>query len=647
MSDWREKIINQISTQSSPLVIVQDLENILDEEVIMKRLIENGYYVIRYENSVEFRYIYEQKIRFKDDVSSVLVIANKDISLPYEHEKEAISIKLDMRSIFPRFSSKVMNKMSRETFEILYSLHDSYRGNDTEYETIDYIVKNFYRMPYDIIDSEVDLYKNLLSIHHKFGDLPEIISEFLYKRWVTQYQFNYLPLKKLIQSSSFFFQYVEKEWKNFVLSLYNSSIDTLDDPEQVKNENPMKDKELRWKLNELFLEGKLNKVTGINISELPNWMHFGIEHATLDENIHKKLDYLEKEINKLLIQAERYSDWLKLMYILAEYNYHSVLNDRSNEDVLNEVNKKFQLWMLEQYHSLTSMPPYPRAQMVHHVPHVINHNKKDNEKIALLVLDGMSYAQWVFIKNRLQSPKISFEDHGIFAWVPTLTSVSRQSIFSGKIPLKFANNITTTNFEEKKWKAFWEEHGVLSQYVAYQRGLGTEKYKKLNLHGLNRKQTKIYGLVIDALDQFSHNATLGEKSVMSDLNIWLEEGYLKKVLDDLHEEGFTVYITSDHGNTNAVGIGRISEGVLVDQKGERVRIYSDDTLYNNSAKELPTIKWSNVGLPDDYYVLLSKYNEAFVPKNKQVITHGGISIEEVIVPFAKVHFNSLEGSDPK
>lgn len=647
MSDWREKIIKQISTQSSHFIIVQDKEKILTEEEIMNDLIENRYYVIRYENSVEFRYIYEQKVRGKENISNVLVIVYEDISLPYEYEKEAISIKLDMQSIFPKFSSKIMSKMGRETFDDLYTLHQSYRGNDSEYETLNFIVKNYYKIPYDIINTEIELYKSLLSIHHEIGDLPEVISNFLYKKWVKNYLFSDLPLKELIRYSSAFYKYVEKEWEKLVLSLFNSNVDTIEDPNQVKLKNPLRDKELRWQVNELFLEGKLNKVTGVNVAKIPEWMHFGIDKANLNEDVHVKIDYLKKEIENLLMNAERYSDWLKIIYLLAEYHYYSLINDKSYDDIFTEVNNRFQLWILEKYHSLTSMPPYPRAQMSHHVPHVINHNKKADEKIALIVLDGMSYGQWVYIKNKLQSSKLSFEDYGIFSWVPTLTSVSRQSIFSGKIPLKFAKSITTTNLEEKKWKAFWEEQGILSQYVSYQRGLGTEKYNKSNLNGLKRKQTKVYGLVIDAIDQFSHNATLGEKSVMSDLNIWLDEGYLKETLNDLHEEGFTVYITSDHGNTSAVGIGRVSEGVLVDQKGERVRIYSDDTLYSSSAKKIPALQWSNVGLPDDYYVLLSKYNEAFVPKNKRVITHGGISIEEVIVPFIKVNFSSTEGSDQK
>src|SRR5699024_12068649 len=107
-------------------------------------------------------------------------------------------------------------------------------------------------------------------------------------------------------------------------------------------------------------------------------------------------------------------------------------------------------------------------------------------------------------------------------------------------------------------------------------------------------------------------------------------------LSDLLGARFAVYVISHDCNTNATGIGRISEGVLVEQKGERVRIYNNRTIYDDSANHLPVIKWSNICLPEDYHVLLAEYGQAFVPKGQDIVTHGGISIEEVIVPFVKV-----------
>ena len=47
-------------------------------------------------------------------------------------------------------------------------------------------------------------------------------------------------------------------------------------------------------------------------------------------------------------------------------------------------------------------------------------------------------------------------------------------------------------------------------------------------------------------------------------------------------------------------------------------------------------EWGQIGLPDGYYPLIAKGRSAFVKENKTIVGHGGISLEEVIVPFVKI-----------
>ncbi|PWA07896.1 BREX-3 system phosphatase PglZ [Pueribacillus theae] len=642
MPNWRDVIINKFRNQSSSFLFVYDLDFLLNEEMILNYLAEKGYLVLRYDDSITFRYIYEQKIREKEKERKLIVFANEDISLPYEFEKKALKIKIDIQIIFPKFSANVIRKINREDFDGLYRVHQSYNGKPTEQETLAYIVKHFYKIPYEIIDGEVGLYKILLSIHYQSKNIPEALVEFLYKNWNQIHAFKKLPLKDMIGSSKFFYRYLEEEWKKLVMDVSRYESGQVHDPLAIEYRSPLADGDVRRMMNDLFLEGTLEKVKGIEASNLPDWMMQGIEAKESVEDMEKKLDFLYSDILNKLSDAKRYQDWIKIIVHLAEYKHTSISMGKDHDELIKNVNQAFQSWMLKHYHSLTSLPPYPKPKLVHHIPHTINNDKANNDKVALLVLDGMSYFEWIFVRNHLKVKGFNFDEDGVFAWVPTLTSVSRQAIFSGNAPLTFGKSITTTATEEKWWKAFWEEHGVLKQYVTYQKGLGAETYDRSSIKGLSREATKVYGAVVDVIDQISHHAVLGEKSIFSQLQLWLESNYLENLLQELHQAGFTIYITSDHGNTNATGIGRISEGVLVDQRGERVRIYRDRTIYEDSAYELPAIKWPNIGLPDDYYVLLAQYGQAFVPNGQNIVTHGGISIEEVIVPFAKV--DSVKGS---
>jgi hypothetical protein len=49
-----------------------------------------------------------------------------------------------------------------------------------------------------------------------------------------------------------------------------------------------------------------------------------------------------------------------------------------------------------------------------------------------------------------------------------------------------------------------------------------------------------------------------------------------------------------------------------------------------------TIDWDQPGLPPNFHVLLAPYGSAFVPKGTKIVCHGGASLEEVVVPFARL-----------
>jgi hypothetical protein len=51
------------------------------------------------------------------------------------------------------------------------------------------------------------------------------------------------------------------------------------------------------------------------------------------------------------------------------------------------------------------------------------------------------------------------------------------------------------------------------------------------------------------------------------------------------------------------------------------------------------IEWPSIGLPDNFLPLLAPGADAFVGENERIVTHGGISIEELVVPFIKIERN--------
>lgn len=105
----------------------------------------------------------------------------------------------------------------------------------------------------------------------------------------------------------------------------------------------------------------------------------------------------------------------------------------------------------------------------------------------------------------------------------------------------------------------------------------------------------------------------------------------------LLDKGFHIYLTADHGNVDAVGAGRPKEGDIPETRGERVRVYHSETLLADSAAACPnTFRVNIAALPANFMPLFASGRTAFVTDGEQVVVHGGISVEELIVPFVRV-----------
>jgi hypothetical protein len=79
------------------------------------------------------------------------------------------------------------------------------------------------------------------------------------------------------------------------------------------------------------------------------------------------------------------------------------------------------------------------------------------------------------------------------------------------------------------------------------------------------------------------------------------------------------------------------EGVFAEMKGTRARIYDRHEFLEEVASKFPeSMPWSNQGLPPGRFVLLAGNLKAFTDAGDEVVSHGGIAMEEVMVPFVAI-----------
>jgi hypothetical protein len=184
---------------------------------------------------------------------------------------------------------------------------------------------------------------------------------------------------------------------------------------------------------------------------------------------------------------------------------------------------------------------------------------------------------------------------------------------------------------------FWSDHSLSQTEVAYARGLSQGSDLSHVEAALTNPTVRVIGLVVDAVDKTMHGMTLGTAGMHSQVRQWVAEGFLARLLDLLFDHSYSVFLTSDHGNIECVGRGRPAEGVVADLRGERVRVYPDPALRAQVQVRFPdALAWPALGLPENYFPLLALGRSAFVQEGVRIVGHGGITLEELIVPFIRI-----------
>lgn len=547
-------------------------------------------------------------------------------------------------------SYPVIEQLDRSLLDSLFeaqckSLPDRMGNNATK----DYILRHVFGIAAELIVNDVELLRTLLRLHYGNLQLPLMLSERLIHVLKDHQGFKDWPLSEIIPDAEAFFYFLQERWPLFISRQGKENL--------VQEETsgyglkypgleclPFDHQDIKVYIDNLFLEGKLTPIEVQDFEvDANSWIRSGIATSGGDDElrISRLFDLIKKGLPS---QDARHSDWTAFALKWAELSSlvycgeHPVYQTRLIE-MGDTLNVAFAAWLVNHYSSLMNLPPTNPA-MLHHVPRRLVRDMEDsaNGQVALIVVDGLSLDQWVTVRQILQKQNVHLmmRESATFAWIPTLTSVSRQSIFSGKPPLYFPSSINSTNSEGKLWTQFWEGQGLSRLDVAYQRGLGDGDAVDILDSIIHPGKTKAVGLVVDKIDKIMHGMQLGSAGMHNQIKQWSQGGFLTSLVAQLLEYGYDVWLTADHGNIQCDGKGRPSEGVIAETRGERARVYPSSELRSQVAASFPFAhEWPPIGLPANYFPLVTGGHDAFVNQDDTIVGHGGIAIEEVIVPLVK------------
>jgi hypothetical protein len=379
----------------------------------------------------------------------------------------------------------------------------------------------------------------------------------------------------------------------------------------------------------LFVAGILHPVIGVGRS-LPGWAAVGLRSPSAEERIRALIEARPEPWPPVTAVAwTAAAAWWGELRGLAAGRVPAPLAAEL-DTIWRELDEAFAPWLRANYGPLlSSAAAWPMA--VHRVAPFLARRVKERpvERILLLVLDGMGFAQWSRLRERTGLTVV--EGGGTFAMLPTYTSVSRQAIFAGQLPLAFGDTLWETRAEPQRWRAFWSGHGFPATGVAYRRVDGRFPQDKIEFG-----QERFFGVVINAVDEVMHGSELlGDAQVAAVVDTWADTGYLWDLVERATDAGFDVWITADHGNIECHPGGRVAEGVVVEASGKRLRRYPNRVLRDASAAE--GIIWDDIpGLPADTDPLLIASGRLAFMSQELAVSHGGLSLDEVVVPLAWV-----------
>lgn len=283
------------------------------------------------------------------------------------------------------------------------------------------------------------------------------------------------------------------------------------------------------------------------------------------------------------------------------------------------------------------------------------------EKVFLIVIDNFRLDQWRILSKEI-GDMFDIEEDLYMSILPTATQYARNAIFSGLMPKQIATMFPElwVDEDEEEGKNLNEEPLIQTQIDRYRRHDKFSYHKINNSTGAdkfmqqykNLAQNDLNVLVVNFVDMLSHARTemrmirelaSNESAYRSITLSWFQHSVLADVFKELAQSDYKVIITTDHGSirtTNPIKIIgdrntntnlRYKLGKSLNYDARQVFAIKNPHLAQLPAPNLSTSYVFATG--DSFFAYPNNYNY-YVSYYKDTFQHGGISMEEMIVPLA-------------
>lgn len=375
---------------------------------------------------------------------------------------------------------------------------------------------------------------------------------------------------------------------------------------------------------------------------------FGQIGMTINDNlswqewidIYKKIIYWEIEMDKL--QDKSMLDVLKMQ------------KSDANTQFFKFVERNYISWL----NGKNTAPPT--------MSHTLFKNKfvkelvKD-EPVFFILIDNLRLDQWKVIQPIIQDYYQVESEDAFFSILPTATQYARNAIFSGLLPSEMEKMFPNfwLNDEEEGGKNMHEEAFLQAQLkrlgkdikTSYNKITNFNAGKKLSDNLSNLLQNKLNVIVYNFVDMLSHARTEmevirelaeNETSYRSITKSWFEHSPLLDIIKQLAAKKIKVVITTDHGTvhvkepTKILGDKNVNSNLRYKQGKALEYNYKEVFEIKNPADAFLPIQHPSsrfvFAKEDRFFAYPNNFNH-YVNYYKNTFQHGGVSLEEIIIPY--------------
>ncbi len=318
------------------------------------------------------------------------------------------------------------------------------------------------------------------------------------------------------------------------------------------------------------------------------------------------------------------------------------------------IDKKYASWFEKNSEAPTMSHSLFREKVVPEI-------SKDRPTL-LMVIDNLRYDQWKAFEPIINNYYKKASETPYYSILPTATQYARNAIFSGMMPLdmeKFHPDLWKNDideggknlYEEDFLKAQLKRLGLSHLQYEYHKITNLKSGKKLVENFKTLKNNDLTVIVYNFVDMLSHSKTelevvrelaSNDKAYRSLTLSWFKNSPLLEMIQQAQQLGFKLIITTDHGTINVKNPSRVigdrDTSLNLRYKTGRSLTYEEkDVLVAKDPKDiqLPSITMSSSFIfakGDAFLAYPNNYNH-YVSYYRNTYQHGGVSLEEMIIPF--------------